>query len=79
LIAKIELDVPAPIVYVTDTMTGQELRRARRQLQMTQRELAQKLELHKNTVARMERDELPVVKTTELAVRFLLVTKGGKR
>jgi DNA-binding XRE family transcriptional regulator len=58
---------------------GQELRRARRHLQMTQRELAQKLELHKNTVARMERDELPVVKTTELAVRFLLETKGGKR
>jgi DNA-binding XRE family transcriptional regulator len=46
---------------------------------MTQKELAQKLELHKNTVARMERDELPVVKTTELAVRFLLGTKGGKR
>jgi DNA-binding XRE family transcriptional regulator len=44
---------------------------------MTQKELAQELELHKNTVARMERDELPVVKTTELAVRFLLVTMGG--
>lgn len=69
----------ASIVYVTDTMTGQELRRARRQLQMTQKELAQELELHKNTIARIERDELPVVKTTELAVRFLLVTKGGKR
>jgi DNA-binding XRE family transcriptional regulator len=77
--AKIVLDVRAPVVYVADTMTGQELRRARRQLQMTQKELAKELELHKNTVARMERDELPVVKTTELAVRFLLVTKGGKR
>jgi DNA-binding XRE family transcriptional regulator len=67
------------MVYVTDTMTGQELRRARRRLEMTQRELAQELELHKNSIARMERDELPVVKTTELAVRFLLVRKGGKQ
>ncbi|MSP41522.1 MAG: helix-turn-helix domain-containing protein [Deltaproteobacteria bacterium] len=59
-------------------MTGQELRRARRRLQLTQRELGAQLELHKNTIARMERDELPVVKTTELAVRFLLVKAGGK-
>jgi hypothetical protein len=44
-------------------------------LELTQRGLGAKLELHKNTIARMERDELPVVKTTELAVRFLLVKK----
>ena len=43
---------------------------------MTQREIAAELELHWNTIARMERDKLPVVKTTELAVRFLLVKKG---
>jgi transcriptional regulator with XRE-family HTH domain len=60
-------------------MTGQELRRARRKLKMTQREVAAELELHKNTIARMERDELPIVKTTELAVRFLLVKKGGTK
>jgi DNA-binding XRE family transcriptional regulator len=60
-------------------MTGQELRRARRKLNLTQRQLAVELELHWNTIARMERDELPVVKTTELAVRFLLVKKGAKR
>ncbi len=46
---------------------------------MTQREIAAELELHKNTIARMERDELPIVKTTELAVRFLLVKKGGTK
>jgi DNA-binding XRE family transcriptional regulator len=73
------VDVRAAFIYVADSMTGQELRRARRLLEMTQKELASALELHTNTVARMERDELPVVKTTELAVRFLLVTKGGKR
>jgi len=48
-------------------------------LDMTQREIAQALELHKNTIARMERNELPIVKTTELAVRFLLVKKGGEK
>jgi hypothetical protein len=46
---------------------------------MTQKELAQELDLHENSIARMERDELPIVRTTELAVRFLLVKKGGKR
>jgi DNA-binding XRE family transcriptional regulator len=53
-------------LYVADNVTGQELRRARRLLQMTQRELGQELELHKNTVARMERDERTVVKTANL-------------
>ena len=48
-------------------------------MKMTQREIALELELHKNTVARMERDELPIVKITELAVRFLLVKKGGEK
>jgi len=67
------------MIYAADTMTGQELRRARRKLKLTQRKLGAELELHKNTIARMERDELPIVKTTELAVRFLLVKKGGKQ
>lgn len=67
------------VVYAADTMTGQELRLARRKLKMTQREIARELELHKNTIARMERGELPIVKTTELAVRFLLAKKGVNR
>ena len=60
-------------------MTGQELRRARRKLKLTKRDIALALELHKNTVARMERGELPIMKTTELAVRFLLVKKGKEK
>jgi transcriptional regulator with XRE-family HTH domain len=64
-------------------MTGKELRRARLRLKMTQAQLAERLELHKNSIARMERDELPVVKTTELAVRYLSLVstkhKGDKR
>jgi transcriptional regulator with XRE-family HTH domain len=63
-------------------MTGVELRHARRQLNMTQKELGEALGIHKNSVARMERGEFPIIRTTELAVKFLLVMeikKGGRR
>ena len=60
-------------------MTGKELRRARLRLKLTQAELGDALELHKNTVARMERGELPVVKTTELAVKYLAVVSKKQR
>ena len=62
-----------------DTMTGQELRRAREVLHMTQLALAEALELHTNTVARAERGELAILKTTELAVKYLLVMESKKR
>ena len=60
-------------------MNGKELRRARLRLKLTQKQLGEELELHKNTVARMERDELPVVKTTELAVKYLAVVSKKER
>jgi len=66
-------------MYFMDTMTGHELRRAREVLHMTQAELAEALELHRNTVARAERGELAILKTTELAVRYLLVMESKKR
>ena len=61
-------------------MTGKWLRQMRRRLEMTQTELANALEMQRNSIALMERGERPVVKATELAVRFLLSkkTKGGK-
>jgi len=59
-------------------MTGEELRRARLQLKMSQAKLGEALGLHKNTVARIERGELPLVKTTELSVKYLLVMKSKK-
>lgn len=62
-----------------DTMTGRELKQAREVLSMTQGELAEALELHRNTVARAERDELKILKTTELAVKYLLVMETKKR
>jgi len=63
-------------------MTGKELRQARAKLKMTQQQLADALEVHANTIARAERDELPILKVTELSVKYLLVmesTKRGKR
>ena len=63
-------------------MTGKELRQARAKLKMTQQQLADELEVHANTIARAERDELPILKVTELSVKYLLVmesTKRGKR
>jgi len=62
-------------------MKGSELRRFRKRLTKTQAELAGALGMQTNSVARMERDERPIMKTTELAVRFLLIMKskrGGK-
>jgi transcriptional regulator with XRE-family HTH domain len=62
-----------------DTMIGKELKQARTVLHMTQFELAEALGLHKNTIARAERDELVILKTTELAVKYLLVMETKKR
>lgn len=62
-------------------MTGKELKRARSKLGMTQVELGEALGVHWNSVARMERDEFPIIRTTELAVKYLLLmqTKKGER
>jgi len=59
-------------------MTGKQLRDARRYLNLTQSELAHQLGIHKNTIARMERDELKIVRAIELAVKFL-TSKKNKR
>ncbi len=72
------LDIERPTVYVLDTMTGKELRRERLRLNMTQKELGEALGVHKNSVARMERGEFPVIRTTELAVKYLLIMKSKK-
>ena len=70
------------MLYALDNMTGKKLRRARARLDMTQKELGEALGVHWNSVARMERDEFPVIRTTELAVKYLLVMqtkKGGRK
>jgi DNA-binding XRE family transcriptional regulator len=59
-------------------MTGKEMQRARKTLGLTQRTLGEALGLHWNSIARMERDELPIVTQTELALRYLLLIKKRK-
>jgi len=59
-------------------MTGEQLKSARRLLGFTQRQLGEALDLHWNSIARMERNELPIVKQTELAVSFLLLVRKNK-
>jgi len=59
-------------------MTGTGLRRLRKQLGMTQAELGEAIGMWKNSVARMERDVLPVMRTTELAVKYLVLTMESK-
>jgi len=46
---------------------------------MTQKELGEALGVHWNSVARMERGEFPIIRTTELAVKYLLVMESKKR
>lgn len=53
-------------------MQPDELRQARDLLHMTQAQLAEAIGMHANSVARMERGELPVATRTALLVRSLL-------
>lgn len=74
-----ELNTPLGLYTIGIAMTGQELRRARRRLKMTQRQLATTIEIHWNTVARSERGEMAIHRTTELAVKYLLLMRKLKR
>jgi transcriptional regulator with XRE-family HTH domain len=61
-------------------MRGADIRRARAKLNLTQAEFGEAIGMQRNSIARMERDEQPVMKTTELAVKYLLLTmKKTKR
>jgi DNA-binding XRE family transcriptional regulator len=53
-------------------LTGHELRCLRRDLlRLTQEELATKLELRRGTIGRYEREDWPIPRTVEYAVRYL--------
>ena len=60
-------------------MTGEALKYARARLGMTQKQLGEALGVHWNSVARMERDEFPIIRTTELAVKYLLIMQSKRR
>jgi DNA-binding XRE family transcriptional regulator len=55
-------------------MTIEELKRARARLGMTQGELAEALGMQKNSITRMEMGIQRIMTTTELSIRYLLLT-----
>jgi DNA-binding XRE family transcriptional regulator len=52
-------------------MRGSELRQHRRRLGLTQKAMAERLGLHWNSVARMERDEMTISEPVARLVRLL--------
>jgi DNA-binding transcriptional regulator YiaG len=64
-------------------MTGEELRRIRHRLGLTQAQLAERLGWHANSVARAERNEMaisePVVRLATLLGRMTPTRKGRRR
>lgn len=60
---------------------GSDLRRFREQLDLSQQELGALLEIPRNTIARWERDELPIEKSRllELALSALLNQPAGQK
>jgi DNA-binding XRE family transcriptional regulator len=62
-------------------MTRAEFKKARERLGMTQTELAEALGMQRNSVTRIEIGLQPIVRTTELAIKYLLAQskKRGKR
>ena len=60
-------------------MTGKELKRIRKRLGLTQVELAAKIGVYWNTVARWERDEVPIRESMALLIRTIAAGRKGKR
>jgi len=56
-------------------MKGQELRRIRRKLKLTQKQLAESVGVTENTVARWERDEVRITEPSVKLVKILAVKK----
>ncbi len=58
-------------------MRARELKKARARLGLSQAKLARLLDLHRTVVARYETSVMPIPRTVELAVQYLLVTKDS--
>jgi DNA-binding XRE family transcriptional regulator len=78
-VEKIAVYFRPDMVYLRYTMTGEQLRHARKRLGMTQSELAEAIGMQKNSIAMIERGLRPVMKTTELSVKYLLVMSKNRR
>jgi DNA-binding XRE family transcriptional regulator len=55
-------------------MTRMDMKRARERLRMTQAELAEALGMQRNSIVRIENGSQPILRTTELSVKYLLLT-----
>lgn len=60
-------------------MTGPQLRKHRKALGLTQKQMAEELGLHWNYLARAERDEANISETTAKLARLLVKLRKGKR
>ena len=54
-------------------MTGEVLKEKRKALNLSQAQLAEKLGVKENTIYRWEKGILPIYKTVELALEYLLL------
>ena len=61
------------------TVNQQELKRARLKLSLSQRQLAERLQMTQTSVARMERGAQRIMHVTELAVRYLLLVEKKRK
>ena len=59
-------------------MTGAELRRIRKRLRLTQVQMADRLGVHGNSVARWEREEVRITEPAARLIRFV-ATSARKR
>ena len=60
-------------------MNGSELRRLREQMGLTQGQLAEEVGVHKNTVARWERDELSIRESTARLLEYVARERPGSK
>ncbi len=60
-------------------MTGVAFRRLRRRLNLTQAELAERMGVHWNAVARWERQERPISELVARFLRLLTATQARQR
>jgi DNA-binding XRE family transcriptional regulator len=60
-------------------MRREELKRARKRLGLTQQALAHALGMQKNSITRMEMGIQRIMRTTELSIKYLLLTMSKKR
>jgi transcriptional regulator with XRE-family HTH domain len=60
------------------TMKGNEFKRLRKFLEISQSQLARELDLYVRTISKYENDDLAIPKVTELALRYLVDEKKRK-